>query len=145
MNRNRILILVAVILGLFIIGLIATRSTYNPKAPREPETATAPGQPGVSINNAGGLADILLNQQFIAVRTNLASYVQTKYPSAKSATVTDEPTVANDGSISFHLQIDGANKTVAVRIDRLPNGVVTVAVPTDNYQSTVQVYSSGSD
>lgn len=128
------------ILVITIVLLFATGpKPYDPRAPKEPEKG---GQASVVIDNTERLSDLLLYNQFIAVKDTLSSYIlsETKGEASFAEILLGSTTLSDDGSIRFKVKAEGLDKELDIVVGRPSTAELTFTVPEKNYSITIYPY-----
>lgn len=144
MNRRLIVVIGILVFGIILaFGIISMsrNAKYNETAPKETEAETLTPV-GIDIENTDKLAEILLLDQYTALRAELVAYLQSKYPKVEKATITSDPVVAQDGSISFKLSVPSSGATLDVVVQRAPRGMLVLSIPKQNFTKTIDVFNA---
>ena len=151
--RKKILIIIIIWL-LIVTGIILLthKSSKSPHKSSSPipttpylEKGSAGNPPNFNIQGTSDLNKYLLSQQYVAVKQEIALYVQSKISaSVSSATIISGSTVLNDnGSINFSVQISNPASKFNILL-QLPNAEeIIFSVLGTSYQTTLYPYNSG--
>ena len=141
-RKQLILVAVAVIIALVVLGIFSLRTNHQNSLPPQQAEGDIQKSAPIVIENTESLANLLLAQQFLDVKSALVSHLHAAYPNANKATIINTPAVAQDGSISFQLQLASYTAPIDVIISRLPHGEIEIVIPQDKYTNTIDVYES---
>jgi hypothetical protein len=126
--------IIILVLSVFVLG----------RHKQGPQPVPEAGRPGtVIIDNTTGLSNILLPEQYQALSNALAVYIQTKVdPGIDHATIAGQPSIAQDGSVTFTIKTDKPSRLVQVSVDRSNFDHLIMNIPSDNYSQIVPVFTS---
>ena len=130
-------LLVSLLFLIFILISGEKKVVYNEQSAKEPELG---GSQQIEFKNFQGLANILLNRQFIAVRDELNTYILTKYQNTKSVSLIGKPQINDNGDIKFNINIDSKDE-LSVSLDRSKNESLGLTIKETNYSATIPVYN----
>lgn len=142
-KRSKILIVAAACILLLVVValLLMSKPASQPQKLTGIEKGSATSQ--VGLQGAEKLNDILLPEQYFALKQALSNYIRTKVSSSVlSAQIVPGSTVVNnDGSINFSVSTS-PNKTFNVVLQR-PSAITLVfTVPADGYSATLYPYAT---
>jgi hypothetical protein len=143
MRRAYIIIAGILILLIIVLGALFTKSAKQPKYPPAQEHGSATTT--VALNGTQRLSQLLLPDQFGALKKALSSYIRANVsPSVISADIVPGETILNnDGSISFTVKVTKPAKTFNVLLQRPDALEMIFSVPGSGIEpTTLQPFAS---
>lgn len=139
MNRKKIIIIavsILVILGVVLISVLVKHNSTPVK--QEPERG---GTPQIVLINGDKLYNIVLPNQYTAIKSELSNYVKSKGGDPWGQVTLIGNPITNPSNIykfKFNVSIPSLNKTVEVDITTTRyNDYLYFSVPADNYQAQI--------
>jgi hypothetical protein len=146
MNKRVLLVVILVFIGISTLVWYFFRPTnkviYTEETPKEPERGSTET---ITVEQGQVLGDLLLKEQYLAVKNALYDYVNSRYgQSVRVVKLVNSPTVRDDGTVLIKVQTE-SGQTFDAQINRSQFDTIVFTVPSTGYSKTFKVFGSDSD